>query len=76
VPMHDIPAPEDLKCLLGRVLLQLCVGQCQAVLNFDGDLSISIECPIRYGDQELMPAKAGVLAELLGGHHSGDSPER
>jgi cytoskeletal protein RodZ len=46
--MYGLPANIDLSFLHGRVLLQLCVGQNEMILNFDEDVSITVESSIAF----------------------------
>lgn len=42
--MYGLPANMDWNFLVGRELIQMCVGIHQVLLRFDGDVSVSIEC--------------------------------
>lgn len=42
--MFGLPGNFDPSFLRGRTLLQVCVGLHQAILRFDGEVEISIEC--------------------------------
>jgi cytoskeletal protein RodZ len=46
--MYGLPANLDLSFLHGRVLLQLCVGQNEVILNFDQDVSITVTSSIAF----------------------------
>lgn len=40
--MYGLPSTLDLSFLCGKTLLQVCVGGADLILNFDGDLSITV----------------------------------
>ncbi len=44
--MFGLPPDLDLGFFTGRMLLQVCIGANEAILNFDGDISITITSPI------------------------------
>ncbi len=46
--MFGLSANIDLSFLKSRELLQVCIGANEAILNFDGDISITIETDICY----------------------------
>lgn len=48
--MHGLPADLDLTFLQGIVLLQVCTGANEVILNFDGDVSIAVESKCRVRD--------------------------
>lgn len=41
--MYGLPSDLDLKFFIGITLTQLCFGENEVILNFDGDVSITIE---------------------------------
>ena len=41
--MYGLPAELDLNFLVGPTLLQVCIGENEVILNFDGEISITIE---------------------------------
>src|SRR5579871_1407834 len=67
--MYGLPKDKDLGFLVGRELVQVCIGLHQTVLAFDQDTSISVECEFeildRTGDRS--SDKARFLA-LLASH--------
>lgn len=42
--MYGLNKEVDLSFFLGNELIQVCIGLHQLILNFSGDISISIEC--------------------------------
>ena len=40
--MYGLPSTLDLSFLCGKTLLQICVGGADLILNFDGDVSITV----------------------------------
>jgi hypothetical protein len=70
--MHKLPSNVDLKFLLDATLLQVCVGAYEVILNFDDDISITVESSFVLGavggDRERFdqfPTAAQALAGLL-----------
>ena len=48
--MYAIPKDVDWSFMLGKALIQVCYGQYQTQLRFDGDVSISIEGNVEHRD--------------------------
>ena len=46
--MYGLEKSLNLQFLIGRELLQLCIGLCQVIMRFSEDTSISIECDLRF----------------------------
>lgn len=44
--MYGLDKSVDFQFLIGRELLQLCIGLHQIILNFSDDISISLECAV------------------------------
>ncbi len=42
--MNPLPPDTNLDFLLSQTLLQVCIGENEVILNFDGSTSITIEC--------------------------------
>jgi hypothetical protein len=54
--MYGLSRDIDLGFLIGREVIQICVGMFSLNINFDGDAtSISLECEFRVGDTEAEP---------------------
>jgi hypothetical protein len=72
--MYGIDKNLDLGFLIGKNLLQICVGSFQVILNFDANVSISIESTFDCGSEEKskragnLPEAAPSLFHLLGKH--------
>ena len=70
--MYGLDKGTDLAFLLGRTLIQVCVGLYQVILNFDGDVTISIEGrfehepPSETRHRGGVPEAAKSLVDLLG----------
>src|SRR5207237_8419413 len=64
--MYGLPSNTDLSFLVGRQLAQLCLGQYQAQLRFDGDVTISLEGEFSLDGQRRPISEAHVLYVLLG----------
>ena len=47
--MYGIPEEKKLQFLLGKELIQICIGSNQVVFQFEFDLKISIEVSIKHG---------------------------
>lgn len=72
--MYGLPKSVDLSFLVGATLIQVCVGENEVVLNFDGDISVMSASSVRYAQagerdavlfEEARPA-GQVLLGLLG----------
>jgi hypothetical protein len=70
--MHGLPADLDLSFLVGPTLLQVCIGENEVILRFDGDVSITIESTFVVRDEggcetafECARAAASALVEFL-----------
>jgi hypothetical protein len=64
--MNGLPSNVDLSFLFGRILLQLCIGLHDLILNFDGDVAISIESSLGFG---IRGKKEKPLDVLKDNHH-------
>lgn len=71
--MFGLPADVDVSFLVGAVLIQVCAGENEVVLNFDEDVSIMSAATIRYAEdgepqRELEDARtvSKALIDLLG----------
>ncbi len=42
--MYGLPKSKDLSCLVGKEVIQVCIGLHQYILAFDSNISISLEC--------------------------------
>jgi len=79
--MYGIPENQDFSFLIGRRMLQLCIGLHQVQLNFDKGVSITIEgtfeheSPAGFVRHDVgVPESAASLVSLLG--RAVESPER
>lgn len=70
--MYDLDKNTDTTPLIGKVLIQICVGLYQLIMNFDNDLTISVESQLiyRYDGNEVIidsyPEKCHCLMTLIG----------
>jgi len=69
--MYGLNQQVDLSFLSDRKLLQVCVGEFQVILRFDGDTTITLECAFGYtpkSGQKLLgvPSSQNSAACLLG----------
>lgn len=48
--MHKLTGSYDFSFLVSKELIQLCIGFNQVIMRFNGEISISVETPIRYFD--------------------------
>jgi hypothetical protein len=71
--MYGLKLNQDLDFLRGRELVQVCIGLYQQVLNFDGSISIILECDFEVMDvtgaarEKTVPwSHSAPLLELLG----------
>lgn len=51
--MYGLPPDQDFGFLIGVTLTQICIGRHEIILNFSGDVSITVE-----GDLEIEPTLA------------------
>lgn len=70
--MYGLPSDLDLGFLVGPTLLQVCIGENEVILRFDGDISITIESRFLVRDLsgretvfENAPPAAASLLDLL-----------
>ncbi len=70
--MYGLPAELDLNFLVGPILLQVCIGENEVILNFDGEISITIESSFLVRDPngleivfEDSQSAAGSLVKLI-----------
>lgn len=68
--MYGIPKGTDLSFLVGRTLIQVCIGTHDLVLNFDGSVSITVTSSIAYagpgGEHRKSEDFAGAAPAVLG----------
>ncbi len=70
--MYGLSKTTNVTFLIGNTLSQICVGLFQLILNFEGDVSISVEGIFEYGragsmpQSGPMPQSACLLIDLLG----------
>ena len=71
--MYGVPDSAEWSFLVGREVLQICVGLHQVTLRFDGEVSMDIECEFdRSGPTVVppsgttLPSKAMGLVSLIG----------
>jgi len=50
--MYGLDKSEDFQFLIGKELLQLCIGHYQLILNFTEQLAITVECSLRLTDNK------------------------
>lgn len=48
--MHGLTENDDFSFLVSKELIQICIGFNQVIMQFDGDISISVETPIKHID--------------------------
>jgi hypothetical protein len=60
--MYGLPLNTDLDFLVGKELMQVCLGRYQSVLHFEGQLTITLEC--------------GFQVRLRGGHRHQERSKR
>jgi hypothetical protein len=53
--VYGLSADVDLSFLIGAVLIQVCVGENEVILNFDSEVSIMSAASVRYGGAGAMP---------------------
>ena len=58
--MYGIDKKLDLTFLIGKMLTQICVGQFQIILNFDNEVSISIEGTFEHISGEIVTKYLGI----------------
>jgi hypothetical protein len=71
--VYGLPKDVNLRFLVGKELIQVAVGLYDIILNFDGQLSISVQTTLYHGKEgeplvayEVGPSSAGILMPLLG----------
>ena len=71
--MYGVPDSAEWSFLVGREVLQVCIGLHQVSVRFDGEVSINIECdfehaPVANNSRSVspLPEKAAGLVSLLG----------
>jgi Family of unknown function (DUF6188) len=71
--VYGVPDSPEWSFLVGREVLQICVGLHQVILRFDGEVSMDIECEFDHSGATAkvpfgatLPSKAAGLVSLLG----------
>ncbi|MBP7745225.1 MAG: hypothetical protein KA383_03775 [Phycisphaerae bacterium] len=71
--MYGIPSDADWSFLVGKELLQVCIGLHQVALRFDGEVAVNIECDFEHlrpamdkHSQAALSTQATTLVSLLG----------
>jgi hypothetical protein len=67
--MYGLPEDIDLSPLIGQELQQVCIGQCDAILNFSGETSIGSASTFIYhaasGETATFNSPAAAAASLV-----------
>jgi hypothetical protein len=64
--MYELPDETELGFLVGREVGQVCIGEFQAQLNFDQDVSIAIQTDFTLDGERRSVSAGYVLHALLG----------
>ena len=80
--MNGLPKNKDLTFLLGKELIQVCVGLHQKIIRFDGETSITLECEykvlnVEVDEGEVSTSCSGTakLLKILGSRITGVTNE-